>query len=72
MDDYLEFEQPLADLDEKINQLQQQSDHSAESAEQVRELQRNLSELTRETYGNLTPWQTVQVARHKNLSLIHI
>ena len=66
MDDYLEFEQPLADLDEKINQLQQQSDHSAESAEQVRELQRNLSELTRETYGNLTPWQTVQVARHKN------
>ena len=66
MDDYLEFEQPLADLDEKINQLQQQSNHSAESAEQVRELQRNLTELTRETYGNLTPWQTVQVARHKN------
>jgi acetyl-CoA carboxylase carboxyl transferase subunit alpha len=66
MDDYLEFEQPLADLDQKINQLQQQSDDSAESAEQIRELQRQLTELTRETYGSLTPWQTVQVARHKN------
>lgn len=66
MDDYLEFEQPLADLDQKINQLRQQSDDSAESAEQIRELQRQLTELTRETYGSLTPWQTVQVARHKN------
>ncbi len=66
MDDYLEFEQPLADLDQKINQLQQQNDDSAESAEQIRELQRQLTELTRDTYSNLTPWQTVQVARHKN------
>lgn len=66
MDDYLEFEQPLADLDEKITQLKQQNDDSAESAEQIRELQRQLAEQTRETYGSLTPWQTVQVARHKN------
>ena len=66
MDDYLEFEQPLADLDQKIEQLQQQSDDSAESAQEIRELQRQLTELTRETYDSLTPWQTVQVARHKN------
>ena len=66
MDDYLEFEQPQADLEQKIQQLQQQSEQSAESAEQIRELQRQLTESTRETYGNLTPWQTVQVARHKN------
>ncbi|MDA8564336.1 acetyl-CoA carboxylase carboxyltransferase subunit alpha [Mariniblastus sp.] len=66
MDDYLEFEQPQADLEQKIQQLQQQSEQSAESAEQIRELQRQLTESTRETYGSLTPWQTVQVARHKN------
>jgi acetyl-CoA carboxylase carboxyl transferase subunit alpha len=66
MDDYLEFEQPLADLEQKINQLQEQSDDSAESAEQIRDLQKQLTELTRDIYSNLTPWQTVQVARHKN------
>lgn len=66
MDDYLEFEQPLADLDQEISQLKQQSDNSAESAEKIRDLQRKLTESTRETYSGLTPWQTVQVARHKN------
>jgi len=66
MDDYLEFEQPLADLDETIRQLQQESDHSAESAEKIRDLQRKMTDMTRETYSGLTPWQTVQVARHKN------
>ena len=66
MDDYLEFEQALADLDQKIDQLRQKSDDSAESAEKIRDLQRQLTEQTRETYSQLTPWQTVQVARHKN------
>ena len=35
-------------------------------ADEIRELRLNLVEHLRETYGSLNPWQTVQVARHKN------
>ena len=64
--DYLAFEQPIADLETKIQDLQTQSDDSVESAEQLRDLRRELVDLTRQLYSNLTPWQTVQVARHKD------
>ena len=64
--DYLEFEQPLADLDQQIHELEKKSDGSAESVEQVRNMKQDLTNLTREVYANLSPWQMVQVARHKD------
>ena len=64
-DDFLNFEQPMAELEIKIRKLKANSDDSAESVKEIRGLQRQLKELTQEIYGNLSPWQTVQVARHK-------
>lgn len=62
--DYLNFEQPIADLEEKIAQIDA-GEATVESAEELRGLNKQLNELTREIYGKLTPWETVQVARHK-------
>jgi len=66
--DYLEFEQPLADIAEEIERLQTDSPEpeSSEVTEQIQTLRKQLTEKTREIYSGLSPWDTVQVARHKN------
>ena len=64
--DFLTFEKPIAELDQQIQESEQNSDGSAESIEKVRNMKQELTNLTREIYSNLTPWQMVQVARHKN------
>ncbi len=63
--DFLSFEQPIADLAEQIEKLENSTD-SVETAEQIRLLKRQLIEVTRDAYSKLTPWETVQVARHKD------
>ena len=64
--DYLEFERPIGDLTEEIAQFEQRAEDTVASSERLRELKQELTETTREIYGGLTPWQTVQVARHKD------
>ncbi len=64
--DFLEFEQPMAELEIKIRELKENSDDSADAVKEIRELQSQLKEVTKSIYGNLSPWQTVQVARHKD------
>ncbi|MDG1875190.1 MAG: acetyl-CoA carboxylase carboxyltransferase subunit alpha [Mariniblastus sp.] len=64
--DYLAFEDPIADLEKKITQVESAGSTTAESAEQLRALNRELTETMRTIYDDLTPWQTVQVARHKD------
>ncbi len=64
--DYLAFEQPIADLEAEIRALEAQSDTTHQHTEKLRAARRHLAQLTREIYDNLTPWQIVQVARHKN------
>jgi acetyl-CoA carboxylase carboxyl transferase subunit alpha len=61
----LAFEQPLAKLEQQIGELeamqaQKQIDYTAE----LRELRNNYTALLKKTYENLSPWETVQVARH--------
>lgn len=63
--DYLAFEQPIADLETEIRSLEA-AEQTIASAERLRALRRQLAHVTREIYDNLTPWQIVQVARHKN------
>ena len=63
--DYLEFEQPIADIAEQVQQLEMESDKTAEAVDRLRQKRREMTEKTREIYESLTPWQTVQVARHK-------
>ena len=55
---FLEFEQPIAELETKIEELRYVQDDSA--ADISDEIQR----LTKDIYGKLTPWQVSQVARH--------
>jgi acetyl-CoA carboxylase carboxyl transferase subunit alpha len=63
---YLDFEQPIADLEAKIDQL---SDASASAGAgdmdaELATLRTRVSDLRREAYANLDPWRKTQVARH--------
>ena len=62
---YLEFEEPIRQLQEQLTQardLQEQSDVDMESLAQ--DLESKIREVTEQVYSNLTPWQRVQVSRH--------
>ena len=62
---FLEFEQPIADLEQKIEALRfAQEDSALDIADEVERLQRKSLALVKETYAKLTPWQTALVARH--------
>ncbi len=62
----LDFEQPLVELDSRRRALELIADRSSQQNDELRELRRELAERTREIYSGLTPWQIVQVARHKD------
>jgi len=61
----LDFEQPIAELEEKLEDLQKQSgSHDIDFEKEVAQMQGKLEEMRRLVYSNLTPWQRVQIARH--------
>ena len=61
----LEFEKPLLQLEKQIAELEDQPGGPGEEfAVEVRDLRRSYSTMLEKTYSKLTPWQTVQVARH--------
>ena len=62
----LSFEQAILNLQQQLGKREKSSDHSAEAEEEIRRLRRELAEVTKRIYSTLTPWQTVQVARHKD------
>ena len=66
MDDYLDFEEPIAKIEAQIIAAEACNDESASAAQALRDLRKKMTDTTREIYNNLSPWQTVQVARHKN------
>lgn len=62
---FLDFEQPLAELDNKIEQLRfVQADSAVDISDEIARLQQKSQALAKEIYGKLTPWQTALVARH--------
>lgn len=62
---YLDFEQPIADLEVKIEELQLVgSDNDLNIGEEVSKLKDKSTKLTEKIYSNLTPWDIVKVARH--------
>ena len=65
MSAYLEFEQPLAELDQRISNLKEQSRHDAKAAEEIKRLQKKIYQLQQEIYHRLTPWQRTLIARHQ-------
>ena len=62
---YLDFEQPIADLDSKIDELRHLSTESGINiAEEVSRLQAKSKTLTEKIFSDLSIWQKVQLARH--------
>ena len=62
---FLEFEKPIADLEGKIEELRHLSTAgNFNIVDEVSKLQIKVDKLLRQTYGNLTAWQKVQVALH--------
>lgn len=62
---FLEFEQPMAELENKIEQLRfVQTDSAVDISEEVGRLQQKSQALAKSIYSKLTPWQTALVARH--------
>ena len=61
----LEFERRLLELEEKIAEMEAKDDGTQASREKRRSLRRELTELRKKIYSELTPWQTVRVARHQ-------
>ena len=62
----LPFEKEIYEMEEKLADLDSQVDGQINSGEEVRQMRRALTDLKRKIYTNLTPWQTVLVARHKD------
>jgi acetyl-CoA carboxylase carboxyl transferase subunit alpha len=62
---FLEFEQPIAELEAKIEELRYVQDDSAlDISEEISRLQKKSNTLTKDIYAKLSPWQISQVARH--------
>ena len=65
MESFLDFEQPIAELENKIEQLRfLDNDSGMDVPAEIQRLERSSRSLTRNIYRKLTPWQTAQVARH--------
>jgi acetyl-CoA carboxylase carboxyl transferase subunit alpha len=72
MERELEFEKPVAELEKALEKLK----HSADKGDpritaQIADLEKTCEERKREIYDGLTPWQTVQVARHPRRPVLY-
>ncbi|MCG3190414.1 MAG: Acetyl-coenzyme A carboxylase carboxyl transferase subunit alpha [Burkholderiaceae bacterium] len=62
---FLEFEQPIADLETKIEELRYvQNESAVDISEEIDRLDKKSLQLTKEIYSSLSPWQVTQIARH--------
>ncbi len=64
MRDYLEFEKPIQEMDERIEKIQSSGGSRSSVQEELRRLKARLAQLEAEVYQRLTPWQRTQLARH--------
>lgn len=62
---FLDFEQPIAELEAKIQELRMVgTDADINLSEEIARLEAKCTQLTKETFSKLTPWQVTQLARH--------
>ena len=64
MRDYLEFEKPLREVEEKIEKLAASGGGKSGVQDEIRKLRTKLAQLEHELYSKLSPWQRTQLARH--------
>ena len=63
---FLEFEQPIAELEAKIQELRMVgTDADINLNEEIGRLENKCKSLTQDIFNNLTPWQITQLARHR-------
>ena len=62
---FLDFEQPVAELESKIEELRYvQSESAVDISEEIDRLSKKSLQLTKDLYSELSPWQVTQIARH--------
>ncbi len=62
---FLDYEQPIAELEAKIDELRYMSnDNDLNITEEIQKLKEKSESLTRSIFASLTPWQVTQMARH--------
>ena len=62
---FLDFEQPIAELDTKIEELRYvQNESAVDISDEIDRLSKKSQQLTKDIYASLTPWQVTQIARH--------
>ena len=62
---FLDFEQPIAELEGKIDELRYvQSESAVDISQEIEQLTTKSQQLTKEIYSNLSPWQITKIARH--------
>lgn len=62
---FLEFEQPIAELEAKIEELRKLgNDEEVNVSEEIKRLEQRSLDLTKSIFGSLNAWQVVQLARH--------
>ena len=62
---WLDFEKPVVELEERIQELKAQAgDRGLPARDEIADLERKADSLRREVYANLSPYQRVQLARH--------
>lgn len=64
MNQYLDFERPIADLETKIGELREYSTDNVDFSSEIKKLEKKADKLKKEVYSNLTRWQRTQLARH--------
>ncbi|AVO48131.1 acetyl-CoA carboxylase carboxyl transferase subunit alpha [Melaminivora suipulveris] len=62
---FLDFEQPIAELEGKIDELRYvQSESAVDISEEIEQLSKKSHQLTKDIYSDLSPWQITKIARH--------
>ncbi len=66
MQHYLDFEKPLVELDQKINELREFSTSDVDFSSDIQKLERKSQKLRQDIFSKLSRWQRTQLARHIN------
>ncbi len=67
----MKFEEEIAEVEKKISELTKLGDKiKSKQKDELKSLKRKLKNLTKKVYANLTPWDTVQIARHPERPLL--
>ena len=62
---FLDFEQPIAELESKIEELRYvQTESAVDISTEIEQLAKKSQQLTKDIYSDLTPWQITKIARH--------